>query len=129
MAQRPSILRRMLRPFVVNEASTRDSEWYPELGPREFPDDPDAVFGAAEEAIRERPRWRIVDRGGGRRRIDVEVTTRVFKFVDDFRIDIDEKDGGSAVHARSRSRAGVGDFGKNARTIREFFDRLEAEFE
>lgn len=129
MAQPPFILRRMLRPFVVNEASTRPSEWYPELGPGEFSDDPDAVFEAAEEAIEKRPRWRIVDREGVRRRIDVEVTTRVFEFVDDLRIDIDESDGGSVVHARSRSRAGVGDLGKNARTVREFFDRLEAELD
>ncbi len=125
MADSPSLVQKLVRPFSTNEVSTDESGWYPEIEPHRYDLPADEVFEAAREAIRGRDRWEIVESDDQGRRLDVEVTTEMMEFVDDLVVEIEENDGDVVVHAESQSRVGEGDFGQNARTIREFFERLD----
>jgi len=60
-------------------------------------------------------------------RLEGTVATRVFGFVDDVTVWLDEVEGGYRVMARSRSRIGRGDLGQNARNLRRFYRRLREE--
>jgi uncharacterized protein (DUF1499 family) len=51
-------------------------------------------------------------------------TSRVFRFQDDFVIEVRPDGHGSVVHMRSKSRVGRGDQGANAARIRRFFAAL-----
>jgi uncharacterized protein (DUF1499 family) len=50
--------------------------------------------------------------------------TRVLRFTDDVRLSLTPGDGGTVVHAESRSRIGVGDLGQNRRNILELWAAL-----
>lgn len=69
-------------------------------------------------------RWqtRVVD--SQERRLEGTVTTKVFGFVDDVTVWLEEADEGYRVMARSKSRIGKGDLGQNARNLRSFYRRL-----
>lgn len=125
MADSPSLVQKLVRPFVNNEVSTDESGWYPELEPHQYQTSPDEAFEAVREAIRQRERWEVVEADEKKRRLEVEVTTEMVEFVDDLVVEIDERDGGSIVRAESQSRVGRGDFGQNAQTVRELFGRLD----
>ena len=49
-------------------------------------------------------------------------TSRIFRFVDDFEVRIDENSG--LMHVRSASRVGYGDMGVNARRVEKFQKRF-----
>lgn len=125
MAGNPSLYQRLVRPFVVNDVDTADSEWYPDLEPRRYNASREEVLEAARAAIEGRERWRLTQISPDAGRVDAEVETALMGFVDDLTIRLGEGDGTVVVHAHSRSRVGEADLGQNARTIREFFDRLD----
>ena len=60
------------------------------------------------------------------REIRAVATTRLWRFKDDVTIRVDPEGEGSVVNIHSQSRIGKGDFGANARRIRQFQAELAA---
>jgi len=97
---------------------------YPDLGPLFLPVPPDDAFRRVEAAARNMPDWEITRDDPGRHALEGVATSRLFRFRDDFVIEVRPQDSGSAVHMRSKSRDGKGDIGANAARIRAFWARL-----
>ena len=125
MAEKPPLWKRLVRPFVTNDVETGRDDWYPELAPRQYDAEPAEVLSAVESVIRERERWSVSRVDGERGLVEAEVRTKTVQFVDDLSVEVTAEDGRTGVSAHSRSRVGRGDLGQNARTIREFFERLD----
>lgn len=129
MSDDPSVFQRVLRPFVTNDVATDRSGWYPELRPRHYGADPEDVLVAVRRVAEDREGWRVVEVDEEAGRAALEVETEVVGFVDDVTVTVERADGETRLQARSQSRVGLGDFGQNARTLEELFDRLDAELE
>ncbi|MEK7293363.1 MAG: DUF1499 domain-containing protein, partial [Nitrospirota bacterium] len=78
-------------------------------------------------AVSRMPRWTLVSSRPEQGEIRVEVTTRLFRFVDDIVVRCAEQNGVTVVNVRSASRVGRGDLGQNARNIRAFFEALDSQ--
>ncbi len=101
---------------------------YGEIEPLKLAMDPGTAFGRVFAAANQVETWEITLADPGRRVIEGVDTTRLFRFKDDFVIEVRPDDGGgSLVHMRSKSRVGKGDIGANAARIRDFFDRVSAQ--
>lgn len=126
MTESPSLIKKALRPLLNNQVETGNSKWYPELEPRTYAAPARDVFEAAIYVVEHHRRWDLQEADPDDLRLDVEVHTKIFDWVDDLTIWVEHVEaGGTRVRARSASRVGTGDFGQNARTIREFFERLD----
>ena len=110
---------------TINIVETGKTPEYPDVVPRQYPTSKDRAFDAALHAVGRMPRWTLVSSRPEQGGIQAEVTTRLFRFVDDVTIHCVEQNGITAVTVRSASRVGRGDFGQNARNIRAFFDALD----
>jgi uncharacterized protein (DUF1499 family) len=71
------------------------------------------AWAALRALVAELPRTRIVEERPGR--LHAEVRTRLFRFVDDLHLQLDEPAG--VIHVRSASRLGRSDFGVNRRRV------------
>jgi uncharacterized protein (DUF1499 family) len=129
MSDKPSFVKRLARPLLNNEVDTEDeSGWYPEIEPRRYRASADDVLDAVVSVIEARDRWRLVEFDRDTPEVSAEVHTKRMDFVDDLTVRMEHDDPNViVVHARSESRVGKGDFGQNARTIRELFERLDDE--
>ncbi|NKB33823.1 MAG: DUF1499 domain-containing protein [Pseudomonadales bacterium] len=96
---------------------------YPDIVPQRFDDSVEEVFGRALEAA-ESLGWEIVAADVNQGRIEATDTTFWFRFKDDVVIEITVDGRESVLNARSLSRVGRGDVGKNAARLREFFALL-----
>ena len=97
---------------------------YPDIVPQTFADDPSAVFERALAAV-ETMGWELVAADAQSGRIEATDTTFWFRFKDDVVVEITaDGSGGSVLNARSLSRVGTSDVGKNAARLREFFELL-----
>jgi uncharacterized protein (DUF1499 family) len=114
----------LLHWFTRNWADT-DEPGDPALAPVELPVPPSEALARVQAAIRELPHWQVeaVDVAAGT--VAATRRTRLLKFVDDIAIRLEPRPGGTRVHARSRSRVGVGDFGQNRRNLLELLGRLK----
>lgn len=83
---------------------------------------PETVMFELERIVRAMPRTRIVSSTG--KRIRAEVTSRVFRFVDDLDLLLDAQAG--VVHVRSASRVGYSDLGVNRRRVEALRESLAA---
>jgi len=98
-------------------------EGYGELGPLKMSMDPAEAFAKVYDSAQQIESWEIVLADPGQRKIEGIDTTWLFRFKDDFVIEVrDDGSGGSLVHMRSKSRDGKGDIGANAARIRGFFE-------
>jgi len=97
---------------------------YPDIKPLPVNLTPDEAFRRVEAAARQMPDWTITHDDPAARVIEGVATTRLFRFKDDFVIEVRPDGNASIVHMRSRSRDGKGDVGANAARIRAFFARL-----
>ncbi len=129
MSDDPNFIERTLRPLLNNEAQTDDSGWYPEIEPRRYRADAAEVLEAVEVAIGGRDRWELVESDDEDLEVHAEIHTRWIDFIDDLTVRLESDGDEIFVHARSESRVGKGDFGQNARTVRELFERLDREME
>jgi uncharacterized protein (DUF1499 family) len=93
---------------------------YPDLGPLRLPVSPAEAFHRAREAAR-RMGWTIVAEDAGQGRIEASDRTRWFGFTDDIVVRVRAEGGGTRVDARSASRVGISDLGKNEERIRAYF--------
>ncbi len=100
---------------------------YGPIEPLALADDPSKAFARVYETAKSIETWEITLADPGQRKIEGVDTSWLFRFKDDFVIEIraDGK-GGSLVHMRSKSRDGKGDLGANAARILEFFERVRA---
>jgi uncharacterized protein (DUF1499 family) len=97
---------------------------YADLGPLRVGAAPDDAFKRVEATARQMPTWEITRDDAAARALEGVDTTRLFRFKDDFVIEVRPQDGGSVVQMRSKSRDGKGDVGANAARIEAFLARL-----
>jgi uncharacterized protein (DUF1499 family) len=96
-------------------------EAYPDIVPQTYNDSVEVVFNRALDAV-QRMGWELVDSDPGTGRIEATDTTFWFRFKDDVVIQIGRNSAGETeLQARSLSRVGRSDVGKNAERLREFF--------
>jgi len=120
--------RDMSYPGESFAAQQRDA--YPEVAPLTVAQDPAVVFATVERTVRATPRWEVTRLDAERRELEGVETSRVFRFKDDFIVQVQSgADGGSVVQMRSKSRDGKSDIGANAARIEQFFTRLRAELD
>ncbi len=104
----------------------RQQQGYRALEPVKLPMDPDAAFREAGTLASEMHGWRITYTDPKTRSIEGVATTRLFRFQDDFVIQVRPASNGSIVEMRSKSRDGQGDVGANYKRIENFFKTLTA---
>ena len=103
--------------------SAAQQEAYPDIVPQEFSESKEVVFERALAAANSLG-WEIVDQNLTTGRIEATDTTFWFRFKDDVVIVVTPTAQGSVLNARSLSRVGTSDVGKNAARLREFFAQL-----
>jgi uncharacterized protein (DUF1499 family) len=109
--------------YSINNIS-RQRGAYPDLKPIVRADPPESAFEAVLAAARRMPRWNVIAVDAAARVLEAVATTGLMRFKDDVIIEVRPKGTGSAVHIRSKSRVGAGDFGANAARIRAFTEEL-----
>jgi uncharacterized protein (DUF1499 family) len=98
---------------------------YPDLAPLRLPAPPDQAFQRVEAAAKQMPNWEILRTDPGAHALEGVATSSLFRFKDDFVVEVRAQDGGSVVQMRSKSRDGKGDIGANAARIKAFFAKLQ----
>jgi hypothetical protein len=111
-------------PDMTPEKLARlQKEAYPDIQTQVYDEPMDQVFARALQAADDLG-WEVVAQVPEEGRIEATDTTFWFRFKDDIVIRMVEENGKTKVDARSVSRVGVSDVGKNAERLRNFFDRL-----
>lgn len=101
-----------------NWAETNVSD--PKLAPPTLPVPRHQAVTHIQAAIQKLPRWHIVSVDEANSLIKATRTTRLFRFIDDVVIRLeDAPNGATRLHIRSQSRVGKGDLGQNRRNIIE----------
>jgi len=85
----------------------------------------DEAFRRVQTAVRQMPNWELTRSDAAAHALEGVATSHVFRFQDDFVVEVRPQDGASVVHMRSKSRDGRGDIGANAARIEAFFARLQ----
>lgn len=97
---------------------------YPDLAPLSRTEAPEACFAKAAAAAKAMPRWEVVGEDAAAGRLEAVAVTKLFRWRDDVVVEVRPAAGGCAVHVRSKSRSGRGDFGANAKRIRAYLSVL-----
>ena len=97
---------------------------YPDLAALRLAVPPDEAYAKVLRAAQATEGWEIIREDAAARAVEGTETSWLFRFRDDFVIEIRPDGDGSVVHMRSKSRDGRGDMGVNAARIRAFFARL-----
>jgi uncharacterized protein (DUF1499 family) len=98
---------------------------YGDLEPLTLPLPPDEAFKRVAATARSIDGWVITREDPAARVLEGNDTSKLFRFKDDFVIEVRDVNGQSVVHMRSKSRNGQGDVGANAKRIRMFLGRLK----
>lgn len=112
------------RFFYVNDITTGESVAYPELRSRVYYADVPKVMLAAEVTLRSLPGWRLLKVDKENDALDVEATRGSTSDVTVYVIAIGHSQ--TRVTIRSRSRSGVGDWGRNAANIRQLQSAMDS---
>lgn len=129
----PNFLRAQTLPDNVGrdmrypgEAFARQqSDGYGEIAPAVLPLPPDEAFKRVAAAVRSMNGWVITREDAQARALEGYDTSGLFRFKDDFVIEVRDSNGQSVVQMRSKSRVGKGDVGANAKRIRTFLAQLK----
>lgn len=97
---------------------------YPDLAPLQLAAAPDDVYKRVEATAQQMPNWQITRSDAAAHALEGVDTTWLFRFKDDFVIEVRPQNSGSLVQMRSKSRDGKGDIGANAARIKAFFAQL-----
>lgn len=132
-ANPPTFLRAQTLPENVGrdmrypgeDFARQQRDGYGEIAPVVLALPPDETFKRVAAAARNMNGWVITREDSSARAVEGYDTTRLFRFKDDFVIEVRDANGQSAVHMRSKSRNGKGDVGANARRIRLFLAQLQ----
>jgi uncharacterized protein (DUF1499 family) len=117
------------RNLAYNKAmyAARQQQGYGTLQPLHLPADPDQAFKTVLTLASDMHRWKVTYVDPTKRTVEGVATTRLFRFQDDFVIQVrPAPNGGSLVEMRSKSRDGQGDVGANYKRINTFFKMLGA---
>jgi uncharacterized protein (DUF1499 family) len=98
---------------------------YPTLANKSVAKPIDAAYRDVLQSARAMPGWEITREDAAARTIEGIDTTWLFRFQDDFVIEVRPQGEGSEIAMRSKSRDGRGDIGANARRIEAFFATLK----
>ena len=98
---------------------------YPDIKPLVINASQEEVFNRALDTV-QKLGWEVVAIAPESGRIEATDTTFWFRFKDDVVIIVSEAPEGAVVNARSVSRVGVSDVGKNAERLRRFFAELQS---
>lgn len=96
---------------------------YPEIVPQVFTESKEEIFNRTLAAV-DSLGWELVDQNLAEGRIEATDTTFWFRFKDDVIVLISETPEGTVLQARSKSRVGGSDVGKNAARLRALFAEL-----
>ncbi len=118
-------------PVEYGTSQNMTPERQAELQANAYPDIQPVIINAPESEVFQRALdaveslgWELVAQVPEEGRIEATDTTFWFRFKDDVVIRIRAEEEGTRVDARSTSRVGVSDVGKNAERLRAFFDTL-----
>lgn len=112
--------------LTQHEAETRPDHSDPSLRTKTYVLPYETCFTTLLDLLNHLPRWRVVRHDLQTGEITAERQTRTFHFIDDVQIRIIKTgQDTSTIHLRSVSRVGKGDFGQNARNIREVLEGLD----
>ena len=119
------------RDFIRNEAETAGDAVDEKLRPIRAGCDPLDAAEIVRQAAVALPRWSFVGRAGDGDAtvLSFERKTLVFRFTDDITIRVEPAPGGCTIGARSASRIGTGDLGRNPRNIKELFRTVRSVLE
>ena len=110
------------------EAAEMQREAYPDLQPVTVSRSTTEAFSAVREAVTTL-KWRIVaeepPQGGRPGAIEAVDKSMIFGFTDDVVVRVSGDDGRARIDARSSSRYGEHDLGRNAERVREFFTEVK----
>jgi hypothetical protein len=106
------------------EIAEQQRAGYPDLGPALLDRSVEDVFAAAEQTVEDLG-WELVAAAASEGRIEATDTTLWYGFKDDVVLRIRREGDSTRVDARSKSRVGGSDLGKNAARIEDFLRRLE----
>ncbi len=109
---------------IINDVQTGETPEYPDIQPQRFDASPDEAFAAIRKLAPRQERWSSLEVDEGERRLRAVAKTKLIRFRDDVTIWVVAEGEGGAVHMRSKSRLGKGDFGVNAARIRSFQRQL-----
>jgi uncharacterized protein (DUF1499 family) len=98
---------------------------YPKLTNLILTTSPDEAYQRVLAVARTVPNWELTLTEAETRTIEGVETSWLFRFQDDFIIEVRPHSSGSAVVMRSKSRDGKGDLGANAKRIETFFAKLK----
>lgn len=98
---------------------------YPDLAPLDLAMPPAEAYARARQVAAEMPTWTITREDAEAMAIEGYDTSALFRFQDDFIIEVRQGVDGSVVHMRSKSRDGQGDIGANAKRIRAFLAKMK----
>ena len=84
-----------------------------------LPETPAEAVRRTASIVERLPRWKIVSSAPEAGTLHATHATRTWRFLDDVHLRFEPVEGGTRVTGRSRSRLGKGDFGQNARQLRE----------
>jgi uncharacterized protein (DUF1499 family) len=107
------------------EVAAQQRKAYPDLVPEVVAADRDAVFKAAEAAVRAM-KLDLVEASIAEGRIEATHTSFFYGFTDDMVIRVVADGAGARLDVRSKSRVGRSDVGQNARRIRLFLEKFRA---
>jgi uncharacterized protein (DUF1499 family) len=99
-------------------------EGYPDLAPLRLALAPDAAYAKVKSTADGIATWRITRDEPATHTLEGVDESWLFRFKDDFVIQVRPADDGSVVQMRSKSRDGQGDLGANAARIERFFAAL-----
>lgn len=99
-------------------------EAYPDIVPQVYTESKEEIFNRALAAV-DTLGWELVDQNLAEGRIEATDTTFWFRFKDDVIILISEDPMGTVLQARSKSRVGGSDIGKNAARLRALFAEIQ----
>ena len=85
---------------------------------------PDEAFQRVVTATKALTGAEVTQTDAARRTLEGVATSKLFRFQDDFVVEVRPAGDGSIVQMRSKSRDGKGDFGVNAARIRALFEHL-----
>ena len=111
--------------YPGEDFARQQREGYGEITGLRLPLPPDQAFARVQLAARGVPGWKLTQEDMQGRRLEGYETSNLFRFRDDFVIEVRPDGDASIVHMRSKSRDGQGDLGVNAKRIQEFFARLK----
>jgi len=99
---------------------------YPQIQPQYYSASKDEIFDRVL-ALVDQSGWDLVGQDRATGRIEATDTTFWFRFKDDIVFKITDEGGQTKLEARSLSRVGVSDVGKNAARLTAFFEAMKAQ--